>query len=480
MSLGFHQVDMNHDQLVLIQLTSTRFIRQASPAVFSLIIYNHYNALLEEWERENLEPDEPETWTTEELMLQYYDRIQDSDLLGDGQSITWYREREGSDPNQVYTSIDDHWKEGEDVTEFQQINENGDAGYWDSNGNDWVYTFFVFNKDVDWYAWEDPVHGYTISGQGTINSPSKINKEDINTNPSTTITNVNHSTEFGKIRLSKKIAGIAEYTGDAAFLFTIELADENDTPVADNTIIDGHLFTGGKTSILVKPGTDNNVILDKIPKNYKYRVLETVPFDYEVSYDRKVGSGDAEPVDGQAVSGTINSVDEITISATNTSTKEEKYVDLTLRKAFSENSRYETANDVYVFTVTFANLQSQTTYTVDGGENFTSDGDGNATVTFLLQKDQELVIRDLPVDSTYVVTESGNGYTKTVTVGGDTETVLMADDNFVAEGIPAQSEYSINKTEIEVPYEPDIEPEPEHEPEPEPAPYHVIVRAVMK
>ena len=346
---------------------------------------------------------------------------------------TWYWEKNGSgSENQTYTSISDRVYRPEDFTiedgmsqeqidqitkarnellvQFQVEDKDGNAGYWTHiDDNTDVYTFYVHDPNIKWYVWEDEVEdGYETDYD--ITNPDTI--EENAADKTATITNAipeENQKSFGSLEITKKVVDWKgkEVEEEREFIFKITLTDSNGGTLSGSTTYGDLAFTDGKATTALKSG--EVALAEGIPSGYHYKVEEETPNGYTLAMTNQ---------EGEVKEGT-----KATVLAVNKKDKpeEKKSVDLTLAKRVTGNGE----GGEFVFHVSLTGLAKSTQYEVSDGSStggnttttsFSSDDYGNADVEIKLKAGAKAVIKGIPVDTKYTVTEEGGDYFASYTV----------------------------------------------------------------
>lgn len=150
---------------------------------------------------------------------------------------------------------------------------------------------------------------------------------------------------------------------------------------------------------------EQTVTIDGIPENYNYSITEAEKTGYTSVIDQPEG--------------VITKDTTAAVSATNT--REEPpalhYVDVVLEKKVT--GRYETAEEDYTFYVALNGLEPEKTYSLSNGTTFASDASGTADITIRLKADESVTIQQIPVNSTYSITEEAGDYTSSYKITDD-------------------------------------------------------------
>jgi len=258
----------------------------------------------------------------------------------------------------------------------------------------WIYTYTGLNPNVQYYAWEEEIDDYIESNL----QDSMLEVVDLKG----TITNrlegyPDDEKEFGSLSIRKvltaeKGAELTEADYQRMFVFTVTLKDENGDVLSGTSLFGGIVFNNGVAKLRIPAGATAKI--DYIPSGYSYTVTED---DTEV-FAENILNG----------SGVIETDITARVICTNVkSSVPEKFNSFTLRKIV--NGIYETNPD-YLFTVVLNGLHAEEEYSLSDGSVFTTNSRGSATVDITLKNGEEIIFRDLPVGSSYKITEASGDY----------------------------------------------------------------------
>ena len=265
----------------------------------------------------------------------------------------------------TYRSQADKWVKGED--------------------NVWTYTFNVFDDTLEYKLFEEKMNGYT--------SEAMLPKYAIvNGTQSKVATITNKSTVgTGSFHLSKVVNG--ELIAGSSYTFFLTFSNPNGF-FSKPRVLSGISILDGHAMVQLKGGQD--LVVEGLPEGTIVSVSEQAG-PYQTTYS-------AENV-------TIESGKQADITCTNTFTPPEpgELGDVTLVKKVSGIAD---ENTEYPFRVEFSNLVPNRTYaTSKRGFTFDSDNTGHALVDLKLKKDQSITFEELPINTTYQVTELAGAYT---------------------------------------------------------------------
>ena len=277
----------------------------------------------------------------------------------------------------------------------------------------WTYTFTGLNPNVQYYAWEEDVEDYISSNL----IDSQLEVEDLKG----TITNrlesyTEDEPEYGELLIRKILraesgAELTDEDYERMFVFTITLTDEDDQPLSGTSLYGSVPFTDGVAKIRIPGGTAAN--LGYIPSGYHYTVTEDDTINFSKS--------------GKGTSGVIEKNDTVFASYTNTKLAvSEKLNSFTLKKLVTGN--YEIDED-FKFTISLSGLNPDKEYSVSDGNTYSTDQNGKATVDLRLNNGQEITFENLPVGSTYRITEDGGNYISSYQITDAADKEMIARDS---------------------------------------------------
>lgn len=276
-----------------------------------------------------------------------------------------------------------------------------------------IYTFTGLNPNVQYYAWEEDIEDEYYIESNLYDSPLEV-QALTGTITNRLITYDDEDVEYGSLSIRKVLkaetgAELTEADYDRLFVFTITLKDENNEPLIGEALYGGELFTDGVAHIRIPGGV--TMVLDYIPSGYHYTVTE----DEVVLFTSS----------GKSTSGEIET--DITSRVVYTNTKsavEEKVNSFTLKKIVT--GIYETEEE-YLFTIALLGLHPEEEYTLSDGSTFTTDKRGAATIDITLEDGEEITVCDLPVGSSYKITEAAGDYVSSyfITDANDTDNIIQ-------------------------------------------------------
>ena len=362
---------------------------------------------------------------------------------------TWYWERKGENPaKQSYTSISsnifspEYITNADGTTSLKQspIEVFPENGYWQQqDDNSWVYTFYVYDASVQWYVWEEPVpDGYTSSAP----KDNPIIIENGKTVPTITNTLNTIPKSFGRMSVQKQLLdgtrNISTISlNEQSFPFKITLTDQNNQQLTGVDVFGGTIFKDGVTYQSVSPSEPLEI--SGIPAGYHYKV-EELPDD---KYIQEISNGAGViQADEQGIMTLANDAAGLVV-ATNTRIPEPErtYGNLTLRKNVTGNVD---TDEAFNFTVSFENLESETTYTYEE-QSFTSDYDGSADVEVSLKNGEEVVFENLPINTQYRILEEAGDYTSSYAITDSNNKGLI---NQTEDANEVENEELVTATEV--------------------------------
>lgn len=353
-----------------------------------------------------------------------------------------------------------------DSVEFKGYNENGSFTYdpnsWDATGTDILHlTYTNTNKMLDYglqggtgtatlddltletdVGWSKLLIRQCYEHDDSVNTDLKteLGERDITNLFSGTVTVRVENDKTGNLKISKKVTGDGA-PADQEFTFEVTMK-EGDSPLAGTyETLDANgnkskitFNDGGKATVTLKDGESLTILA--LPAGAQYAVQEV---DLADGYTPGVTvSGDnSATTDSETATGTIQH-----------NTEENAAVEVAYTNEFdgSTTARLKVTKTVtgdmgdrdklFDFTITLKDkdgtaLSGSYPYTI-GTTTGTLDLNDKGTATFQLKHGQTIVIYGLPSGSLYQISEPGakeDGYTTTVTVGGETETAYQTEGN---------------------------------------------------
>lgn len=289
--------------------------------------------------------------------------------------------------------------------DFEEIDENT-----------WSFTFSGLDPTLIYYSWEGDYEGYISS--------NPIDNYATFSGGSVTITNTSTDPppdpEYGSILIEKTVTGNEVTSEDLhrSFLFTLTLKDENDDELTGTAIYGGLAFNNGVAKFRLEHGETRTI--EGIPAGYHYSVVEEASDGFESSINSPTG--------------VIVKDNQINVSCVNTKT----FTDgdnTSFRLAKVVDGNYEKDDEQFTFAVSLQGLRRNNTYSVytekkDGTSslnNISADSNGNAAFELLLGNGDYAEVRNIPIGSTYQVTEAAGDYISSyeITDSADTDQILQ-------------------------------------------------------
>ena len=281
----------------------------------------------------------------------------------------------------------------------------------------WQFIFNVFSTEdeLPYYVWEDEVPGYesnatasapivTTTGEAVIKNESRTYEPD----------------PVGYLKILKTVSDNSTST----FLFRIRITDKNNEPLTGTNVFSDVAFINGIGS--VRLSKDQYKTLE-IPAGYHYFITEDETAGYTSS--------------GTATEGIIPE-NSIVTAAFNNAANNNPAGALVLQKKAEGNGVDAAAQ--YEFFVSFTGLTGLKTYSMSNGDTYTTDANGNATVTLTLPKDGSVTFTSLPVGSKYMILEQPGAYVASYELtGANAEFVKSRDANVTENKVLSTSLESI-------------------------------------
>ena len=276
-----------------------------------------------------------------------------------------------------------------------------------------IYTFTGLNPNVQYYAWEEDIADENYIESHLYDSPLEV-RDLTGTITNRLITYDDEETEYGSLSIKKVLkaesgAELTEADEERMFVFTITLTDENNDPLSGESLIGGILFTDGTANVRIPGGA--TLMLDYIPSGYHYSVTEE-----EVVLFTSSGKNESGEIETDIISRVVY---------TNTkSAVIEKVGSVTLKKLVT--GIYELEED-FLFTISFTGLHPEEVYSLSDGTEFTTDRRGAAVIDLVLENGGEITVPDLPVGSSYRITEAGGDFIPSyfITDANDSGTIIQ-------------------------------------------------------
>lgn len=326
------------------------------------------------------------------------------------------------------------------------------SGYWTKlSDTEWMYTFYVYIDTSSFYVWEDEVEGYT--GDYVLLNPYYL--ED-GSSEAAVITNVDDSNpDYGSLSITKyvKYSDGTDYDSSGSFTILVTITDSDGEALSGTDVFGDYAFNNGIAYITIADG--ETIVLDNIPEGYLYSVEEIYSGEYSVSYTNSSGTITADDDDGNITTA------EVEILNT-PPTYMNVYTDITLAKEVTGS--YEDDSAVYTFYISLSDLELDTEYflgfyedgstiTAEEGNvsSFTSSSSGAATITVYLKAGQSVVIKELPIGASYLVTEAAGDYTASYTITDDQDLGLI--NTTAAENTDTNKSLSTNTETVDLDYD---------------------------
>ena len=223
--------------------------------------------------------------------------------------------------------------------------------------------------------------------------------------------------EYSSFKLKKNVTGFFQNAQNYTFDVSFRKLDPN----TEYTLSDGTKFTSdsdGYGYVQTRLSDKESVAFTSLPVGAQYRVTEEGG-DWSSAYritnstdkgDIAQSAGSAEKNESLSTKWeTADSGEGITVTYTNTV---KKYQNLVLRKAVTGGK----ATDKFRFRIDFAKLYE--TVKSDAG-TIIPDDDGNANVDVYLNAGDEIVFKNIPVNTEYKITEKANAGKASYTIKTD-------------------------------------------------------------
>jgi len=253
---------------------------------------------------------------------------------------------------------------------------------------------------------EVSVKGYEATCQsntGTIEKDSTASVVYINVKDDT-------KPEYVDLTVAKEVVGYYESVDDEyTIMVSLTGLQENAMYLLSN----GGSFTADKNGLAdveLKLKKDESVTIKDIPVGTRYQASEAAG-DYLSSYSitDAANKGSINTTNGRSNSEnqslataieTADSGEKVTIKYTNETTRTE---DIVLKKVVTDEENTES----YTFDITFGNMQEGYSFNTTAGK-VTAESDGTATLSVYLAGGQELEMYNVPVGTTYTITEQAS------------------------------------------------------------------------
>ena len=294
------------------------------------------------------------------------------------------------------------------------------------NGNVWTYDFNVVDADAQYYVYEqmaDTLTGYTSAGSDG-NAATTANPGIITAGSDTaeyTITNSKEHEEpaeeyFGSLSVTKNVSGTT-VSADRKFVFIITLSGSTDAlaeKISGSKIFDGVPFVDGQATISLSAGETKTI--GNLPEGLTYSVVEST----ETDFSSVVTNG----------TGTIVKDTTAAVTCTNTANENQPDAKTTSFYVTKKVESNGSATGKYTFHISLSGLKIKQEYTLSNGATYTSDSNGNGDVTVELSDGDSVGILDIPVGSTYQVTEDGGEYSASykITNSGSAGNITQSSD----------------------------------------------------
>ena len=296
----------------------------------------------------------------------------------------WYKRQGSIAPNET-DLYSEFTSEEEEQTE-----------YWVKDGNVWSYTFNLYDDTKTYYIWEDPIDGFSAKdGKGTASDPIVLEPDpDTNQIPAVASILNTRPQETGSITVNKVVSG----SGGGSFRFVVTLTGDEITGTQKFGDV---TFNKGVGYFFLSHG--ESMTLSDIPVGTSFTISEEPSGGYTCSWS-------------ETPSGTIVLADQaFSFTCTNNPPPPPPpppgYVDLHITKIVT--GHYSHANP-FTFTASFSGLNAylEYQYSVAGvSKSFTASDTGEAYVTFDMADGEQTDFYDLPVGSTYQISEDGGDWT---------------------------------------------------------------------
>ena len=338
-----------------------------------------------------------------------YTSISDEEWEANPDGIWFLWEKEGTDPAaQAYTSSDNFYTpeydaDGNLISPSEKFTSDG---YWQKiDDSTYSYTFYVYDSTYAWKVYEEAFEGYT--SDATVDSPIVIsNGDEIATITNTANAVVNQ--KYGSITIQSSVSDVKGIHSEGSLSYTVTLIDKDGNSITGTQIYGETPFKNGVGRVTVKDG--ESITIPDIPEGYQYTVVQDgVAYDVSTNYTNQSGTitGDSEAL-----------VITETIFAYKAS--EEVGSSIILSNTVAGNDKAAYAAEEFEYMISFSDLQKGMTYLFyeDASKNtpyisFKADSNGEATVNVALKGDVSICSGELPVGTTYVITQKGNSDTIT-------------------------------------------------------------------
>ena len=342
----------------------------------------------------------------------------------------------------TYSTKGKKWKQVDNTTWTMDLNNDNNPDVTlksskDSNGNTrWTYTFNVEDDTQEYYVYEamkdaglaGVTDGYTSQGSDGKSAievdPGMVDK----TSHSYTITNTKpREIKTGDLKITKNVTGTMR-DPKQEFKFTVKLSVPNNVYGKEKNNLENSIkgtkifgnipFNDGTAVISLKK--DESILISNIPTKLNYSISESQVSGYTV-------------VNKTNNSGTISegTKESVWTNHTDYNPPDKRAINSWQLKKIVTGDFEKNAS--YQFLVSMKNLEVNQDYTYSIGsedsQTFHSDDDGNADVTLNLKKDDTVIFKDIPVESTYQVVESaGENYISSYEVANnqDGNTITLA------------------------------------------------------
>ena len=248
-------------------------------------------------------------------------------------------------------------------------------------------------------------------GEGTIDFGTQTAK----------FVNIKNETPKGSLTVSKTVSGTAGEQ-DRDFTFKIELFDKDNNPLTES-----YNYTGSKTGTITSGDTvtlkhSESITINELPVNTIYKVTE-VEANTD-GYETSVTDGEGTITEGGASAVFVNTKNETPKGS------------LTVSKIVGGNAGEQ--NRDFTFKI---ELFDENNNSLTGSYNYTGSKTGTITSgeTVTLKHSESITINDLPVNTTYKVTEveaNTDGYVTNMT--NDTGTITEGNITAMFENIKTE------------------------------------------
>ena len=267
---------------------------------------------------------------------------------------------------------------------------------------------------------EYKIEGYTdfsvYGASGTVGKDTKISATNFKDSTSSSV-DPTPEEKFVNLTIGKRVIGNYEVEEQ----YDIELSVSNLKPNTEYSLSNRTTIISdkdGSANITLSLGNEENVIMYNLPVGSKYKVYEYAG-DYVSSYEIT----DANNVDSITNTAGFNTR-ENTALETNTETADEDEdvtITITNKRFVTQNLKLQKtvtdANDTnsYLFNIEFANIEEGYSFNSTVGR-IRANSNGKAELTVYLAGGEEAEFYNVPVGTTYKITELASGSIASYTV----------------------------------------------------------------